>query len=130
MMLSLQHTNMNTKSTSDETLSTSMVSEINEEKENIPLCNYCRKSFANYSNLRHHIQIVHLKESKWDCSKCGKVNIFIRKIIFKFFCLFYKRFVRRNQILKFIFVHIFVLNHILANIVNMIVCIIHQSKII
>jgi uncharacterized Zn-finger protein len=74
MMLSLQHTNMERKSSSDETLSTSMVSEINEEKENIPLCNYCRKSFANYSNLRHHIQIVHLKESKWDCSKCGKVN--------------------------------------------------------
>ncbi|CAF4099271.1 unnamed protein product [Adineta steineri] len=73
MMLSLHHTNMETKSSSNETLSTSMVSEINEEKENIPLCNYCRKSFANYSNLRHHIQIVHLKESKWDCSKCGKI---------------------------------------------------------
>ncbi|CAF3490319.1 unnamed protein product [Rotaria sp. Silwood1] len=73
MMLSLQHTNMDTKSTSDETLSTSMVSEINDEKENIPLCTYCRKSFANYSNLRHHIQIVHLKESKWDCIKCGKI---------------------------------------------------------
>ena len=65
---------MERKSSSEETLSTSMVSEINEEKENIPLCNYCRKSFANYSNLRHHIQIVHLKESKWDCSKCGKVR--------------------------------------------------------
>ena len=75
MMLSLQPTNMDKKSTSDELLSTSMVSDINEEKENIPLCNYCRKSFANYSNLRHHIQIVHLKESKWDCSKCGKVRI-------------------------------------------------------
>jgi len=74
MMLSLQHTNMDRKSsTSNEILSTSMVEEINEEKENIPLCNYCRKSFANYSNLRHHIQIVHLKESKWDCSKCGKI---------------------------------------------------------
>ncbi|CAF3302832.1 unnamed protein product [Rotaria socialis] len=73
MMLSVQHTNMDAKSTSDETLSTSMVSEINDEKENIPLCSYCRKSFANYSNLRHHIQIVHLKESKWDCSKCGKI---------------------------------------------------------
>lgn len=74
MMLSFPHTNIERKSSSEETLSTSMVSEINEEKENIPLCNYCRKSFANYSNLRHHIQIVHLKESKWDCSKCGKVN--------------------------------------------------------
>ncbi len=70
-MLSLQHTNMDRNSTSNDTLS--MVEEINEEKENIPLCNYCQKSFANYSNLRHHIQIVHLKESKWDCSKCGKV---------------------------------------------------------
>jgi len=45
------------------------------EKENIPLCKYCQKSFANFSNLRHHIQIIHLKETKWDCSKCGKVNI-------------------------------------------------------
>jgi uncharacterized Zn-finger protein len=62
---------MDRNSTSNDTLS--MVEEINEEKENIPLCNYCQKSFANYSNLRHHIQIVHLKESKWDCSKCGKV---------------------------------------------------------
>ncbi len=44
------------------------------EKENIPLCTYCQKSFANYSNLRHHIQIIHLKENKWDCSKCGKVE--------------------------------------------------------
>ncbi len=44
------------------------------EKENIPLCKYCQKSFANFSNLRHHIQIIHLKETKWDCSKCGKVN--------------------------------------------------------
>jgi KRAB domain-containing zinc finger protein len=89
MMLSLQHTNMDTKSTSEETLSTSMVSEINEEKENIPLCNYCRKSFANYSNLRHHVQIVHLKESKWDCSKCGKVKKQTNKsyqfILFLFF---------------------------------------------
>jgi len=46
---------------------------MHSDKENIPLCQYCQKSFANYSNLRHHIQIVHLKENKWDCIKCGKV---------------------------------------------------------
>jgi uncharacterized Zn-finger protein len=74
MMLNLSHTNTERASSSDDTLGNSMVSELIEEKENIPLCHYCRKSFANYSNLRHHIQIVHLKESKWDCSKCGKVN--------------------------------------------------------
>ena len=46
---------------------------MHSDKENIPLCQNCQKSFANYSNLRHHIQIVHLKENKWDCIKCGKV---------------------------------------------------------
>jgi uncharacterized Zn-finger protein len=49
-------------------------SSIHFEKENIPLCKFCQKSFANYSNLRHHIQIIHLKENKWDCNKCGKVK--------------------------------------------------------
>jgi RNase P subunit RPR2 len=60
-------------------------SSIDSEKENIPLCKYCQKSFANYSNLRHHIQIIHLKENKWDCNKCGKViffDLFHLKIFF------------------------------------------------
>lgn len=131
-MLSFQHTNIDKKSTNEDILSTSMVSEINEEKENIPLCNYCRKSFANYSNLRHHIQIVHLKESKWDCIKCGKVRRRRSSLFFILMSYFLSvlRSVHQNQILKYIFVHIFVLNHIHVNIVNTIVCIIHRLKII
>ena len=61
---------------------------MHSEKENIPLCQYCQKSFANSSNLRHHIQIVHLKENKWDCSKCGKVNLEILIYIFLFLLFF------------------------------------------
>ena len=63
-----------TRTNENSVLTSTMIEDIQEEKENIPLCTYCRKSFANYSNLRHHIQIVHLKESKWDCIKCGKVK--------------------------------------------------------
>ena len=73
MMLNLAHTNIDRAAPSSAE-EPPMGAELTEEKENIPLCHYCRKSFANYSNLRHHIQIVHLKESKWDCIKCGKVN--------------------------------------------------------
>lgn len=45
------------------------------EKENIPICKYCNKVFANFSNLNHHISAIHLNQSKWVCSQCGKVNI-------------------------------------------------------
>lgn len=43
------------------------------EKENIPICKYCNKQFANFSNLNHHISAIHLNQSKWVCSQCGKV---------------------------------------------------------
>jgi uncharacterized protein YcbK (DUF882 family) len=43
------------------------------EKENIPICKYCNKVFANFSNLNHHISAIHLNQSKWVCSQCGKV---------------------------------------------------------
>lgn len=81
MLLNLAHTNIERSTHSNTEETSSMVAELTEEKENIPLCQYCRKSFANYSNLRHHIQIVHLKESKWDCIKCGKVKFRIEKSI-------------------------------------------------
>jgi hypothetical protein len=45
------------------------------EKENIPICKYCNKIFANFSNLNHHISAIHLNQSKWVCSQCGKVNL-------------------------------------------------------
>ena len=43
------------------------------EKENIPICKYCNKVFANFSNLNHHISAIHLNQSKWVCSQCGKI---------------------------------------------------------
>lgn len=43
------------------------------EKENIPICKYCSKQFANFSNLNHHVSAIHLNESKWVCSQCGKI---------------------------------------------------------
>ena len=49
------------------------------EKENIPICKYCSKVFANFSNLNHHISAIHLNQSKWICSQCGKVNHLILK---------------------------------------------------
>lgn len=43
------------------------------EKENAPICKYCNKIFANVSNLNHHISAIHLNQSKWICSQCGKI---------------------------------------------------------
>ena len=43
------------------------------EKENIPVCKFCQKIFANHSNLNHHINAIHLNQSKWTCSQCGKI---------------------------------------------------------
>lgn len=43
------------------------------EKENIPICKYCNKIFANFSNLNHHINAIHLNQSKWVCTDCGKI---------------------------------------------------------
>lgn len=47
---------------------------VDHEKENIPICKYCNKIFANFSNLNHHISAIHLNQSKWVCSQCGKVS--------------------------------------------------------
>ncbi|RNA42733.1 gastrula zinc finger -like [Brachionus plicatilis] len=43
------------------------------EKENAPICKYCNKIFANVSNLNHHVSAIHLNQSKWICSQCGKI---------------------------------------------------------
>lgn len=43
------------------------------EKENAPICKYCNKQFANFSNLNHHVSAIHLNQSKWSCSECGKI---------------------------------------------------------
>ena len=43
------------------------------EKENVPICKFCNKMFANFSNLNHHISAIHLNQSKWICSQCDKI---------------------------------------------------------
>ncbi len=37
------------------------------------MCKYCHKVFANFSNLNHHVSAIHLQQSKWVCSQCGKI---------------------------------------------------------
>ncbi|KAI3386768.1 hypothetical protein SNEBB_004768 [Seison nebaliae] len=38
-----------------------------------PTCERCMKQFANYSNLKHHIETIHLLKSQWKCTYCGKI---------------------------------------------------------
>jgi hypothetical protein len=58
-------------------LSSNNQSMVEQEKENVPICKYCNKIFANFSNLNHHISAIHLNQSKWVCSQCGKVVLII-----------------------------------------------------
>ena len=40
------------------------------------VCSVCQASFANCSNLRHHVESYHIKSNSWSCTQCGKVCSF------------------------------------------------------